>query len=78
MHEIAKRTAVGALLLLIMPMMLWVSGWHWCPGSNEMLLKGLYWVTATVTSPWGSSLAFSSAPGSCGAYAYAPRQPSGW
>lgn len=54
MHEIAKRTAVGALLLLIMPMMLWVSGWHWCPGSNEMLLKGLYWVTATVTSPWGS------------------------
>ncbi|MCP1065811.1 phosphatidylglycerophosphatase B [Serratia symbiotica] len=52
MHEMAKRTAVGALLLLIMPMMLWVSDWHWCPGSNEMLLKGLYWVTATVTSPW--------------------------
>lgn len=55
MHEIAKRTAVGALLLLIMPMMLWVSsGWYLCSGSNEMLLKGLYWVIAPVKLTLGS------------------------
>lgn len=53
MYEIAKRTAGGALLLLLMPLTVWVSGWHWQPGGNEPLLKALYWVTETVTSPWG-------------------------
>lgn len=53
MYEIAKRTAGGALLLLLMPLAVWVSGWHWQPGGNDRLLKALYWVTETVTSPWG-------------------------
>ncbi len=39
MYEIAKRTAGGALLLLLMPLAVWVSGWHWQPGGNEPLLK---------------------------------------
>jgi phosphatidylglycerophosphatase B len=53
MYEIAKRTAGGALLLLLMPLVVWASGWHWQPGGNDRLLKALYWVTETVTSPWG-------------------------
>lgn len=52
MREIAKRTAVAAILLLIIPIILWISDWHWSPGSNETILKWLYWVTITVTPPW--------------------------
>lgn len=57
MYNIIKRITLGSLLLLIMPILLWVSGWHWCPGSNELLLKVLYWVTETATLPWGGVLA---------------------
>ncbi|HBZ9643855.1 TPA: phosphatidylglycerophosphatase B, partial [Citrobacter freundii] len=53
MLSIAKRTAVGAGLLLIMPVAVWVSGWSWQPGYNVWWLKSLYWVTETVTQPWG-------------------------
>lgn len=34
MVEIAKRTGAGALLLMIIPLLLWVSGWQWSPESN--------------------------------------------
>ncbi|MEJ3972621.1 phosphatidylglycerophosphatase B, partial [Citrobacter braakii] len=34
MLSIAKRTAVGTGLLLIMPVAVWVSGWSWQPGHN--------------------------------------------
>ncbi|ATA22218.1 phosphatidylglycerophosphatase B [Gibbsiella quercinecans] len=54
MLEIAKRTAVGAILLLVMPLSVWFSGWQWQPGGNETVLKALFWVTETVTSPWGT------------------------
>ena len=53
MLSIAKRTAVGAGLLLIMPVTVWVSGWNWQPGHNVWWLKTLYWITETVTQPWG-------------------------
>ncbi|AHG18246.1 phosphatidylglycerophosphatase [Chania multitudinisentens RB-25] len=61
MLEIAKRTMVGAVVLLLMPLAVWFSGWQWQPGGNTALLKGLYWVTETVTAPWGvfTSLIFS-------------------
>lgn len=29
MLSIARRTAAGAALLLIMPLAVWVSGWQW-------------------------------------------------
>ena len=29
---IAKRTAIGAALLLVMPVIVWLSGWQWQPG----------------------------------------------
>ena len=53
MLAIAKRTAVGAALLLIMPLAVWISGWQWQPGGGSLWLKMLFWVTETVTQPWG-------------------------
>ncbi|HEI8864876.1 phosphatidylglycerophosphatase B [Serratia sp. AKBS12] len=53
MFEIAKRTAGGAIVLLLMPLAAWFSGWLWQPGGNDTLLKVMFWLTETVTSPWG-------------------------
>ncbi|WP_202303578.1 phosphatidylglycerophosphatase B [Dryocola clanedunensis] len=53
MRAIAKRTAAGAGLLLIMPLTVWFSGWQWAPDGGNALLKAMYWVTETVTQPWG-------------------------
>lgn len=53
MLDIAKRTAFGALLLLIMPLAVWISGWQWQPGASGLWLRMLFWITETVTSPWG-------------------------
>ena len=50
---IARRTAVGAALLLIMPAVVWISGWKWHPELSAGMMKLLYWVTETVTQPWG-------------------------
>lgn len=35
----------GALLLLIMPLAVWLSGWQWQPGGNETLLRIVYFVS---------------------------------
>ncbi|WP_409310915.1 phosphatidylglycerophosphatase B [Pectobacterium sp. B1J-3] len=53
MYEIAKRTTVGAGILLIMPLIIWGSGWQWQPEYGGLWLKVLFWITETVTSPWG-------------------------
>lgn len=53
MRAIAKRTAIGAGALLIMPLIVWVTGWQWTPGGNSSWLKMMYWITETVTQPWG-------------------------
>lgn len=53
MLSIARRTAAGAALLLIMPFAVWVSGWQWQPGHQVWWLKTLFWITETVTKPWG-------------------------
>ncbi|MDY4313495.1 phosphatidylglycerophosphatase B [Pectobacterium actinidiae] len=53
MFEIAKRTTIGAALLLIMPMIIWMSGWQWQPEYGGPWLRVLFWITETVTSPWG-------------------------
>ncbi|QGY29350.1 phosphatidylglycerophosphatase B [Pantoea cypripedii] len=54
MLKIVQRTTFGAFLLLIMPLSVWLSGWQWQPGSHGALLKFLFWMTETVTSPWGT------------------------
>ncbi|PVZ84797.1 phosphatidylglycerophosphatase B [Serratia sp. S1B] len=53
MLEITKRIIGGGILLLLLPLLVWLSGWQWQPGGNEKVLKVLYWVTETVSLPWG-------------------------
>nr|WP_318381551.1 phosphatidylglycerophosphatase B [uncultured Enterobacter sp.] len=53
MLSIVKRTMAGVGLLLIMPIIVLISGWQWQPGADSRMLKALYWVTETVTQPWG-------------------------
>lgn len=53
MLTIARRTLVGAVLLLIMPVIVWISGWQWQPGIASGWLKPLFIMTETVTRPWG-------------------------
>lgn len=50
---IARRTALAAALLLVMPLTVWLSGWLWQHGLPVAMLKSLWWVTETVTQPWG-------------------------
>ncbi len=42
MLSIAKRTTVGAALLLVMPLAAWISGWHWQPEEESRWLKVLF------------------------------------
>lgn len=53
MRSIARRTAVGAALLLVMPVAVWISGWRWQPGRTKLATKSGFWVTETVTQPRG-------------------------
>ena len=53
MLAIVRRTAAGAAILLIMPLIVWLSGWAWEPGHDTGWLKLLYAITETVTQPWG-------------------------
>ncbi|MGK9171931.1 phosphatidylglycerophosphatase B [Yokenella regensburgei] len=53
MRAIAKRTMVGAGILMVMPALVWMVGWNWQPGSNVTFLRASYWITETVTQPWG-------------------------
>ncbi len=53
MSTIARRTLIGAILLLLMPLTVWFSGWQWLPGPSGWWLQALYAVTETVTQPWG-------------------------
>lgn len=53
MLSIARRTAAGAGILLIMPVIVWISGWTWQPEHHIWWLKTLFWLTETVTLPWG-------------------------
>ena len=54
MRSIARRTAVGAALLLVMPVAVWISGWRW-QLRTKLATKSGFWVTETVTQP-GASL----------------------
>jgi phosphatidylglycerophosphatase B len=53
MFQITKRTSSAALLLLLMPAGVWISGWLWTPGMSDLILRPLYWITETVSAPWG-------------------------
>lgn len=53
MLKIAGRTAIGLFILLLMPLTVWISGWHWRPGGEGYGLYALFLLTETVTAPWG-------------------------
>lgn len=53
MLSIAMRTTFGAGLLLVMPLLVWISGWQWEPKADSYWLKAMFWITETVTQPWG-------------------------
>lgn len=54
MLQILRRTTAGMLLLMIIPLVVWATGWRWQPGESDALLRVLYWMTETVTRPWGT------------------------
>lgn len=53
MWNIAKRISAGTFILLLPTLVIWLAGWQWQPGGNESWLKALFWITETVTAPWG-------------------------
>ncbi|MXP56195.1 phosphatidylglycerophosphatase B [Pantoea sp. Mhis] len=53
MLKIIQRTTIGAIVLLLMPVTVLLSGWTWHPEEGSKLLIVMYWITQTVTHPWG-------------------------
>lgn len=53
MYHIVRRVLLGTVILLAMPAIVWATGWLWTPGSNPSILRPLFWVTETVSEPWG-------------------------
>lgn len=53
MNAIAGRIIAGALFLMAIPFIVWLTGWRWQPGQDVAGLKIFYWFTQTVTQPWG-------------------------
>lgn len=53
MYLIVRRVIVGTLILLVMPAAVWASGWLWAPGLSPSILRPLFWITETVSEPWG-------------------------
>ncbi len=54
MRSIARRTAVGAALLLVMPVAVWISGWRWQPWRTKLATKsGFFGLLKLSPSPGG-------------------------
>ncbi len=54
MLDILHRTTAAMLLLILIPATVWLSGWQWQPSESNALLCFLFWMTETVTRPWGA------------------------
>lgn len=52
MSDMIKRAALGALLLIIMPMGVLLSGWAWQPDGNDLFIYVCYLITETASYPW--------------------------
>ena len=77
---IAKRTAIGAALLLVMPVIVWLSGWQWQPGQAPAMLKMWYWVgnNYSCSSIWLVFVVFTvSSARSAGAVSHSRRRHPG-
>lgn len=53
MFKVLKSVSTGVLILLCLPLLVWVSGWHWQPDNTLPLKPVLFAFTETVTRPWG-------------------------
>lgn len=42
MVEIAKHTGMGALMIMVLPLFLWASGWQWQQENDYRWLKRWY------------------------------------
>lgn len=62
MLKTIQRMTISTFLLLLMPLGVWFSGWTWQPEKSGNILCVMFWITETVTSPWGkiTSLMLSS------------------
>ncbi|PPI86787.1 phosphatidylglycerophosphatase B [Candidatus Pantoea edessiphila] len=52
MFKIFRHTTLGMLLLLVVPLIFWLSDWHWHPYKSAITLKWIFLIMETVTSPW--------------------------
>ena len=53
MFKVLKSVSAGGLILLCLPLLVWVTGWHWQPVNAVPLKPVLFVFTETVTRPWG-------------------------
>lgn len=53
MLSLARPITITAALLLIMPVVLWLSGWQWQPDIADNSVIVWYWITQSVSRPWG-------------------------
>ncbi|NKI73785.1 phosphatidylglycerophosphatase B [Dickeya sp. CFBP 2040] len=53
MYNLAKRTLVGTISLMVLPVLVWITKWQWRPTVSGWWLKPLFWMTETVSAPWG-------------------------
>lgn len=49
----AIRILAGMLLLMLLPLAVMLSNWHWQPNGYPAWLLPLFWLTETVTQPFG-------------------------
>ncbi|MGM3176250.1 phosphatidylglycerophosphatase B [Dickeya lacustris] len=53
MQDLTKRTLIGTMSLMVLPLWVWATGWQWQPTVTGWWLKPLFWMTETVSAPWG-------------------------
>lgn len=53
MATFAKPILISTLILALIPIVVWLTGWTWHPGGRFTEIKVLFWITETVSSPWG-------------------------
>lgn len=53
MYKVLKTVTTGVLILLGLPLLVRVSGWHWQPENTLPFKPVLFAFTETVTRPWG-------------------------
>ncbi len=54
MYNLAKRTLIGTISLMVLPVLVWITKWQWQPTVSGWWLKPLFWMTETVSAPSGN------------------------